>query len=81
MDIKSSLIELMVLCYEVNSTTEHDVFIYFHGHTDHIDVDIVEGGFRRGSGKRVNIFSAWRCDLDSILDDINEAIEKLKEYL
>lgn len=80
MDIKSKLMELMGLCYEINSTTKHDVFFTFYGHVDGVDVYIYECGFNKGSGERIDIIYSY-SGIDNMLKDINEAIEKLKEYL
>ena len=79
MDIKSKLMELVGLCYEINNTTEHDVFFRFYGNVDNIEVHINEGGVNNG-GDRISIINTWGI-VDNVLDDINEAIEKLKEYL
>jgi hypothetical protein len=77
-EIKEYISEIVKLAFQINTETEHDVFVYFWGYTNTIEVYFCKGGWKLGKEKDYrNDFRLESC----YKEDFEKIIEKLKELL
>lgn len=77
--VMSKFIHLSELAMKVNTYTEHDVFIEFLGHVNHMAIHYNRGGYKRAESNRVTLFDIYANHENEkdILKVLNAAEEKL----
>jgi hypothetical protein len=77
-EIKEYISEIVKLAFQINTETEHDVFVYFWGYTNTIEICCYKGEWRFGGEKYyIKAFLLESC----YKEDFEEIINKLKELL
>lgn len=75
--VMSKFIHLSELAMKVNTYTEHDVFIEFSGHVNHMSIHYNKNGYKPGKGDRINLLDIYADnESEKYMLKILDAVEK-----
>lgn len=76
--IFNKIAEIARLGAKVSTTTEHDVFVWIHGHVNCVEISVNLGGWGKGSESK-QVSNIWYGNTDPM--DVERKLDQVIAYL